>query len=128
MKILVKRLHFTANSIVGEMYVDGKFECYTIEDIEREVKVMGKTAIAKGTYKVIINMSNRFKRQLPLLLNVPNFEGVRIHPGNTALDTEGCILVGRTRAVDFVGESRKAFTKLFEKMLLAKTPITITIE
>ena len=128
MNILVKRLHHTNKSVVGEMFVDGVFQCYTCEDIEREVKVAGKTAIPKGTYNVIINMSNRFKRQMPLLENVPNFAGVRIHPGNTAEDTEGCILVGRTRSEDFVGESRKAYTKLFEKMLLAKDPITITIE
>ncbi|MBC7748915.1 MAG: hypothetical protein H7Z76_10135 [Methylotenera sp.] len=130
MKIEVKRLHHTEKSTIGEVYVNGVFECYSCEDIEREgeSKVAGKTAIPKGTYDVIINMSNRFQRQMPLLLNVPNFAGVRIHPGNTAQDTEGCILVGRTRSVDFVGESRKAYTKLFEKMLLAKEPITITIE
>ena len=129
MKLLVKRLRHTANSIVGELYVDGVFECYTMEDIEREVKVAGKTAIAKGTYDVIINMSNRFQRKLPLLVDVTNFAGVRIHPGNTAEDTEGCILVGRTRSLDFVGESRKAFTKLFSKMLLAdEGTISITIE
>lgn len=128
MKIVVRRIHKTNNSIVGEMYVDGKFQCYTLEDIEREVKVAGKTAIPKGTYDVIINMSTRFQRSMPLLLNVPNFAGVRIHPGNTAEHTEGCILVGRTRSIDFVGESRKAYTKLFEKMLLETEPITITIE
>lgn len=128
MQLLLKRLHKTEKSTIGELYVDGKFECYTLEDIEREVKVAGKTAIPKGEYKVIINMSNRFKRQLPLLLNVPNFEGVRIHSGNTAENTEGCVLVGRTRSVDFIGESRLAFTSLFDKMLLSNTPITIKIE
>lgn len=128
MRILVKRLHYTANSIVGEMYVNGKFECYTLEDIERKVKVTGKTAIPKGTYDVAITMSNRFKKRLPLLLNVPNFTGIRIHSGNAAIHTEGCILVGRTRSTDFIGESRKAFKSLFDKLLLSKTPITITIE
>lgn len=140
MKLLVKRLHFTQNSTIGELYVDGVFECYTLEDFDRdqnkdgdlddagEQKVYAKTAIPTGDYDVIINMSNRFKRRLPLLLNVPNFAGVRIHSGNTALNTEGCLLVGRTRSTDFVGESRKAFTKLFNKMLLAKDKITLTIE
>lgn len=128
MKIKIKRLHRTDKSTIGELYINGKFECYTLEDVERDVKIDGKTAIPKGTYKVIINQSNRFKRLLPLLLDVPNYAGVRIHSGNTAEDTEGCILVGKTRSLDFVGSSREAFTKLFEKMLLEKKEITITIE
>jgi hypothetical protein len=108
------------------MTVDGKWECYTLEDKEREIKIKSETAIPKGTYKVIINQSNRFKKLLPLLLNVPNFEGVRIHPGNSNHDTEGCILVGRTRSKDFIGQSRKAFESLFAKMKLAKE-ITLII-
>ena len=72
-------------------------------------------------------MSNRFKKELPILFNVPNFEGVRIHPGNVAEDTEGCILVGQTKSLDFIGNSKKAFAKLFAKMKLAKE-ITLTIE
>ena len=127
MKLLLKRLHRTNNSTIGELYVDGKFECYTLEDKEREVKIKSETAISKGVYKVIINKSNRFKRLLPLLLNVPDFEGVRIHSGNTNHDTEGCILVGVTRSKDFIGKSRVAFQKLFTKMQSAKE-ITLTIE
>jgi hypothetical protein len=126
MKITVKRLHKTDTSTIGELLIDGIFECYTLEDVERPVKIKSETAIPKGTYKVIINQSNRFKRLLPLLLNVPNFEGVRIHSGNTNHDTEGCILVGRTRGNNYVGQSRKAFDKLFKKMQGAKD-ITITI-
>ena len=126
MKIEIKRLHRTANSTIGELLIDGIWECYTLEDIEREVKVKSETAIPKGTYKVIINQSNRFKRLLPLLLNVPNFEGIRIHSGNTNHDSEGCILVGRTRSKDFIGQSRKAFDTLFAKMQKAKE-ITLTI-
>lgn len=127
MKITVKRLHRTELSTIGELSIDGKFECYTLEDKERDVKIKSETAIPKGEYKVIINQSNRFKRLLPLLLNVKNFEGVRIHPGNTNHDTEGCILVGTTRSKDFIGSSRIAFQRLFKKMQLAKD-ITITIE
>jgi len=127
MKITVKRLHRTNNSTIGELFIDGKFECYTLEDIEREVKIKSETAISKGEYKVIINQSNRFKRLLPLLLNVPNFEGVRIHSGNSNHDTEGCILVGTTRSVDYIGNSRVAFNKLFKKMQSAKE-IILTIE
>jgi len=126
MKLHLKRLHRTDKSTIGELTIDGKFECYTLEDIERDVKIKAETAISKGTYKVIINQSNRFKRLMPLLLNVPNFEGVRIHAGNTNHDTEGCILVGRTRGVDFIGQSRKAYDSLFKKMQEAKE-ITLTI-
>ena len=126
MKIEVKRLYKTENSTIGELAIDGKFECYTLEDKERTVKIKGETAISKGTYKVIINQSNRFKKLLPLLLNVPNFEGVRIHPGNSNHDTEGCILVGQSISKDYISKSRKAFEKLFKKMQLAKE-ITLTI-
>ena len=126
MIITIKRLYRSENSTIGEMTIDGKWECYTLEDVERDVKIKSETAIPKGTYKVIINKSNRFKKLLPLLLNVPNFEGVRIHPGNSNHDTEGCILVGRTKSKDFIGQSRKAFESLFAKMKLAKE-ITLTI-
>jgi len=126
MKITIKRLYKTEKSTIGEMTIDGKWECYTLEDIERDVKIKSETAIPKGTYKVIINQSNRFKKLLPLLLNVPNFEGIRIHPGNTNHDTEGCILVGKTMSKDFIGQSRKAFESLFAKMKPAKE-ITLTI-
>jgi len=127
MKLLLKRTTRTNKSTIGELFIDGKFECYTLEDVEREVKVYGKTAIPKGTYKVIINPSNRFKRLLPLLLKVPNFEGVRIHPGNTAENTEGCILLGQTKSVDFIGKSKLAFDKFFDKLHKAKE-CTITIQ
>jgi hypothetical protein len=126
MQITIKRLHKTDISTIGELLIDGIFECYTLEDIERPVKIKAETAIPRGTYKVIINMSNRLKRLLPLLINVPNFEGVRIHAGNTNHDTEGCILVGQTRGDNYIGQSRKAFAKLFKKMQGAKD-ITLTI-
>ena len=126
MVITVKRLYKTDNSTIGEMLIDGIFECFTLEDKERPVKIKGETAIPKGTYRVIINESNRFKRLLPLLIDVPNFEGVRIHSGNSNHDTEGCILVGQTRNKNYIGQSRKAFDKLFKKMQAAKN-ITLTI-
>jgi len=126
MIIEIKRLYKTKTSTIGELSINGVWECYTLEDVERDVKIKGETAIPKGKYKVIINQSNRFKRLLPLLLNVPNFEGVRIHAGNTNHDTEGCILVGKTRSNDFIGKSRKAFDSLFEKMQKEKE-ITLVI-
>jgi len=125
-EILIKRLHKTENSTIGELTINGRFECFTLEDREREVKIKGETAIPKGTYKVIINQSNRFKRLLPLLIDVKNFEGVRIHPGNSNHDTEGCILVGLTRSRDYISKSRKAFERLFAKMQEANE-ITLTI-
>ena len=126
MKIKINRLYKTENSTIGELLIDGKFECFTLEDKERDVKIKGETAIPRGTYKVIINQSNRFKRLLPLLIDVDNFEGVRIHAGNTNHDTEGCILVGQTRSKDYISKSRKAYEILFAKMKLAKD-ITLTI-
>lgn len=126
MQITVKRLYKTDTSTIGELLIDGVFECFTLEDAERKVKIKAETAIPKGSYKVIINESNRFKRLLPLLLNVPDFEGVRIHSGNSNHDTEGCILVGQTRNKNYIGQSRKAFDKLFKKMQAAKD-ITLTI-
>ena len=126
MQITVKRLYKTDTSTIGELLIDGVFECFTLEDIERPVKIKSETAIPRGTYKVIINQSNRFKRLLPLLIDVPGFEGVRIHSGNTNHDTEGCILVGQTRNKNYIGQSRKAFDKLFKKMQAAKN-ITLTI-
>lgn len=127
MELLLKRIYKTNTSTIGELSVDGKFECYTLEDVERAVKIKNETAIPKGKYKVIITPSNRFKRDLPLLKNVLGFEGIRIHSGNTNHDTEGCILVGQTRSTDYVGNSRKAFDKLFTKMQKAKE-INLTIE
>ena len=123
MKLTLIRDEFTANSTTGRLLVDGKFECFVLEDRERakgEKKVYGKTAIPRGTYKVEITQSARFKRLLPLLLNVPNFEGIRIHPGNKAVDTEGCLLPGKLRGIDQVMESRAAFNRLFSKLTKAK--------
>jgi hypothetical protein len=86
------------------------------------------TAIPAGTYEVVINFSERFRRPLPLLLNVPNFTGVRIHPGNTDEDTEGCILVGKAKQPDLIGESRVAFEGLFTKLQDAAAREKIFIE
>jgi hypothetical protein len=130
MKILLKRLHKTSNSTIGELSINGKFECYTLEDVERESKIYGKTAIPKGTYEIVMTMSNRFKVVLPLLLNVPNFEGVRIHAGNSAKDTEGCILLGQNRNIDFIGNSKMTLVKFVQKLKtgLNNGKVYLTIE
>lgn len=127
MKLTLKRDPSSAKSTIGELLYNGIHQCWTLEDIERTEKVYGKTAIPKGTYEVVISYSNNFKRQLPLLLNVPNFSGVRIHSGNTAQDTEGCILVGNKKGTDRVSESRAAFNALFAKMKSEKSKIFIEI-
>ena len=128
MELNVKRTDLSENSTIGELSVDSQFECYTLEDTGRPVKIKGVTAIPAGRYEVIINYSQRFNRQLPLLLNVPDFEGVRIHPGNTAADTEGCILVGQTKSAGFVGQSGLAFEQLFGKLQAASVTGKIFIE
>ena len=128
MLIEVKRFEFKDTYTVGKMYIDNIYECYTLEDVVRKgAKVNGQTAIPTGTYNLIINHSNRFNRDLPLLENVPNFTGVRIHAGNTSQHTEGCILVGTTwTGKDFIGNSKVAFNKLFDKLQKAKK-VTIKI-
>lgn len=105
------------NCTLGRLFIDGRFECDTLEDVERPVKIPKRTAIPRGRYEVIINWSARFRRLLPLLLRVPNFDGIRIHPGNDDQDTEGCILVGqRTSRPDWVANSRLTFASLFVQM------------
>ena len=130
MKLKLERTYCGPSCTIGSLYVDGAFECFTLEDIVRAgEKVPGDTAIPAGSYNVVITPSNRFKRDLPLLENVPNFSGIRIHPGNTAEDTEGCLLVGRTKGTSFVGESKAAFTALFAKLRQALDEgDTVTIE
>jgi hypothetical protein len=128
MDLKVLRKELTARSTIGELHVDGKFECFTLEDAVRPVKIKGVTAIPAGVYEVVVNFSERFKRPLPLLLNVPNFDGVRIHAGNTDADTEGCLLVGRTKAADFIGGSRPAFDALFAKIQRAAAREKVFLE
>ncbi len=94
MKITVKRTFKGTEYTIGKLYIDGHYFCDTLEDTVRKVKIAGKTAIPTGTYKVKKTMSPRFQKILPEILNVPNFTGVRIHAGNTAADTDGCLLLG----------------------------------
>jgi len=116
MKLRVERLWKKPTYTVGRLYVDGKLYCNTLEDVvrdlDKEAKVPGKTAIPAGTYKVIFNWSPKFGRNLPRLLNVPHFDGILIHPGNTADDSAGCILVGKNTEVGRLTESRYTSDKL----------------
>ena len=116
MELLLQREPSSAHATLGKLYVDGVFECDTLEDVVRAVKIQNETAISAGRYRVIITFSAHFKRMLPLLLNVLNYLGVRIHSGNTDKDTEGCILTGIRVNDDFVGHSRDEFDRLFAKM------------
>ena len=126
----------------GELFIDDKFFCYTVEDIERmlidlngdgdfddkgEGKVYGETAVLKGRYRVIITWSPRFKQLMPLIVAVKGFSGVRIHWGNWAKDTHGCPLVGFTRIKNGVGQSRKAYRELM-KILKDRRMVVIEIE
>lgn len=137
MELLLIRDTFTQESTQGTLYIDDQQVCFTLEDTDRKLeidptkKIHGKTAIPIGTYKVTYEPSPRFKKNLPRLHNVPGFSGVLIHPGNTAADTEGCILVGNSRSPNAVGSSRAAFATVEKAIKTAwedKEPISITIE
>jgi hypothetical protein len=127
MLLEVKRDPSADGCTLGKLFVDGQFECFTLEDVVREVpgepvlqwKIPDQTAIPFGSYGVIVNFSEPFQRPLPLLLNVPGYDGVRIHSGNTAADTEGCILVGSQQGTGAVLNSRDAFAALFPKIQAA---------
>ena len=104
MKLKLIRRVYNEHETIGELFIDGVFECYTLEDVVRPEgeKIYGETAIGYGQYNIEISWSPRFRRMLPLLLDVPNIKGIRIHPGNYHQDTEGCILVAKNK----VGEDR----------------------
>lgn len=128
MELELTRTTRTNRSTIGELTVNGKFECFILEDKDRGLqqgmalselmaaKIKTRTAIPTGRYEIVTNFSDRFQKMLPLLLDVPAFAGIRIHPGNTDSDTEGCLLPGKTKSPDMVGSSRAAFTALFNKI------------
>lgn len=119
LNLKVNRNVFNNKCTLGEMLINGVFHCYTLEDVVRPdgVKVYGQTAIPKGKYKVIISHSNRFNKDLPLLLNVPQFEGIRIHGGNTDKDTLGCILLGaHSNGIDTISICAGVLQSLIEKI------------
>ena len=127
MKLRLERKYFKKTYTIGNLYINGSFFSNTLEDKNRDVnkngkfdngetKIYGETCIPFGTYKVILTMSSKFKRELPRLLNVPSFEGVLIHRGNTAKDSAGCILVGENKAVGKVLNSTPYEEKLVKMM------------
>lgn len=137
MKLRLERYHSGATATLGDLFNGADFFCHTLEDVVREIqpdgtgKVWGATAIPAGTYKVIINESQRFGRRMPRLLDVPHFTGILIHKGNRSEDTHGCILVGETIAgPDLLLRSTPAFDRLFpliQRALDAGEPVEIEI-
>jgi len=126
--MLVTRQTFTDESTIGELTIDGVHQCFTLEDKVRPVKIFGQTAIPAGRYEVVVNESAHFHKLLPELVNVPDFEGVRIHSGNKPADTEGCILVGRTKGTNVINDSHTAFDALFPKIQAAVAREKVFIE
>lgn len=123
MKVEVKRTFKGTEYTIGKLYIDGHYLCDTLEDTVRNgAKIAGKTAIPAGTYKVKKTMSPRFKKVLPEILNVPGFTGVRIHAGNTAIDTDGCLLLGLNKKKGQVLESQTTMA-----FFMARTPDEFTL-
>lgn len=112
MELHLQRDPTTDGATLGKLYVNGEFFCFTLEDAIREHKFAGETCIPSGRYKIVINKSQHFQRMLPLLLNVPEFDGIRIHAGNGPVDTHGCILVGLDRHANTIVQSRSAMDLL----------------
>jgi len=117
MELKIKRIFLGEDYTIGRFFINNEKICDTLEDkvrdLSKEEKVYGKTAIPAGRYQVIVDYSNRFKRTMPLLLNVPKFDGVRFHNGVTAEHTEGCPLVGENKVKGKLLNSRECFYKIF---------------
>ena len=128
MRLKLKRRYFGEDYTIGSLFIDGVYFCDTIEDKNRdfnrdgdlldpeEDKVYGETAIPFGVYRIELSMSPRFKRLLPLVLDVKHFTGIRIHRGNTAKDSHGCILPGENKERGKVLNSTKYELSLVAKM------------
>lgn len=139
MEILIDRKYKKPLYSIGLMYIDGKFFCNTLEDTDRGLtqlanhyditskKVHGKTAIPTGTYDVVMDYSPRFEKNLPHILGVRGFEGVRIHAGNTPEDTEGCILLGKNDRVGRVSNSGATCNKFYHLLNAAGGRARLTI-
>lgn len=141
MKLKLERKYFKDTYTIGNLYVNGSFFSNTLEDKNRdvnkngkfdngEVKVYSETCIPFGIYRVIVDMSPKFKRELPRLLNVPSFEGVLIHRGNTNKDTAGCILIGENKEVGKVLNStlyEKRLVKIIKEAITKGEEVTIEI-
>ena len=141
MKLILKRIALRSTYTIGRLYVDGNYFCDTLEDTVRDLnkngkfdngekKVYAKTAIPYGTYEIKWTYSPRFKKYTPQLMNVPSFEGIRIHSGNTSDDTEGCLILGENKQVGKVLNSRATINKFYPiiKKACSKGKVTIEIK
>ena len=138
MELQLKRLYRKSEYTIGKLYIDGVYFCDVVEDKDRclysymnigeisKIKVKDKTAIPYGKYKVRLSMSPKYKKILPEIMNVPGFTGVRIHSGNYASDSSGCLIVGKNTVKGGVTQSKVTMSKLMEK-LKGKTNIEIEI-
>ena len=124
LKLKLIRGKGNVKSVEGKLYANYVFECYTVEDADRKLesggkKIQDKTAIPRGIYNVTWNHSAHFNKDMPLLIDVPQFSGVRIHAGNDSGDTEGCIILGSINEVegdDWVSGSKIAVDRLYPKI------------
>lgn len=139
MKLTLKRIALRSTYTIGKLYIDDAYFCDTLEDTVRdtnksgkfdngEQKIKGKTAIPYGTYEIKWTYSPRFKKYTPQLMNVPSFEGIRVHAGNTSADTEGCLILGENKQVGKVLNSRATINKFYPIIKKACSNGKVTIE
>lgn len=139
MKLTIKRIALRSTYTIGKLYIDGNYFCDVLEDTVRDLnkngkfdngekKVHAKTAIPYGTYEIKWTYSPRFKKYTPQLMNVPSFDGIRIHAGNTSADTEGCLLLGENKQVGKVINSRATINKFYQIIKEACSNGKVTIE
>lgn len=139
MRLTLKRIANKDNYCIGKLYINGKYFCDTLEDVDRGLddsmteadilkqKKYGQTAIPTGIYTVLLTYSPKYKKVMPLINNVKGYSGIRIHSGNTSKDTLGCLLVGKNTVVGRLTDSRNTYNALF-KRLQQKGSNKITIE
>ena len=137
MKLKIVRDIFTDKSTIGKLTVDSKFFSHTLEDKDRKLeeggeKVYGQTCIPRGIYQVIIDFSPKYNKEMPHVMNVPGYEGIRFHPLNKPEDSEGCIGVGNYNPShpDWISNSTATFNKLMDLLETAYSknePITLDI-
>ena len=139
MRLTLKRIANRKDYCIGKLYINGKYFCDTLEDVDRglddsmsedeikQIKIKGETAIPTGIYTVLLTYSPKYKKIMPLINNVKGYSGIRIHSGNSSKDTEGCLLVGKNTVVGRLTDSRNTFNALF-KRLQQKGSNKITIE
>lgn len=139
MKLTLKRIALRPTYTIGKLYIDDVYFCDTIEDTVRDLnkngkfdngekKIHSKTAIPYGTYEIKWTYSPMFKKYTPQLMNVPSFEGIRIHAGNTSADTEGCLILGKNKQVGKVLNSRDTINKFYPIIKEACSNGKVTIE